>query len=170
MSSDDQRLLNTVYIISKGRPECHTARTLERIEYPGEWFIVCQDDDETLGEYRERWGDHVLTFDWHEQIKTLDTMDNFGFEKMPSGACPVRNATAEISRQRGERRHWQFDDDYVGFARYTPSTGKNKGFKKGEGDEFRRMMLALARYAERGRFENVGFCVSTIEASPGGAI
>ena len=44
--------LNTVYIISKGRPQCRTACTLEKMGYPGQWFIVCGNNDETLPEYR----------------------------------------------------------------------------------------------------------------------
>lgn len=41
---------STIYIISKGRPQCHTAKTLQRIDCPGEWFIVCGNNDETLGQ------------------------------------------------------------------------------------------------------------------------
>ena len=89
--------LSTVYIISKGRPQCHTARTLERIDYPGEWFIVCGNNDETLEQYLANWGEeHVKVFDWYDEVKRTDTMDNFGFGSMPSGACPVR----ETPRQR----------------------------------------------------------------------
>ena len=97
--------IDTIYIISKGRPKCTTAKTLEKIGYPGEWFIVCGNNDETLQEYRDMWGERVIVFDWYEEIKRTDTLDNFGFESMASGAVPVRNATCDIARSRGERRH-----------------------------------------------------------------
>ena len=48
----DIEKLNTIYIISKGRPQCHTARTLTEMNYPGPWFIVCGNNDETLEEYK----------------------------------------------------------------------------------------------------------------------
>ena len=40
----------------------------------------------------------------YEEIKKTDVMDNFGFEKMPSGAAPVRNAVFDFSRARGEKK------------------------------------------------------------------
>lgn len=93
LTTDDYRLLNTIYIISKGRPQCKTAETLTRLNYPGQWFIVCGTNDETLPEYQKRWGeDRVLVFDWKDETTRTDTLDNFGFEVMPSGAVPVRNA------------------------------------------------------------------------------
>lgn len=155
--------LNTVYIISKGRPQCHTARTLQRIGFPGAWFIVCGNNDETLPEYRERWGDRVLVFDWYEQVRHTDPMDGFGFEEMASGACPVRNATAEISRKRGEVRHWQLDDDYVSFAGYDPASGKNVRMS---GEELHRRMLAVAEFAHACGLGNAGFPPSTREVLP----
>lgn len=90
--------INTIYIISKGRPQCKTAETLTRLKFPGKWFIVCGNNDETLEEYKRRWGDKVIVFDWFDEVKKTDFLDNFGYEKMASGACPVRNAV--IFRQR----------------------------------------------------------------------
>lgn len=160
--------LNTVYIISKGRPQCHTARTLQKLDFPGEWFIVCGNNDETLPEYRELWGERVLVFDWYEQVKATDPMDGFGFDTMASGACPVRNATAEISRQRGERRHWQLDDDYTGFQVYDGSTGKRPRIR--DGRLLHDKMLELAELADRCGLSNCGFPPSTIETRGDGAL
>ena len=147
--------LNTVYIISKGRPQCRTACTLEKMGYPGQWFIVCGNNDETLPEYRERWGGHVLVFDWHDEITRTDTLDNFGFEGMASGACPVRNATARISRGRGELRHWQLDDDYTSFRHVNAELTKNVRFESGR--EFQIWLLAFAEFGYRASLRNIGF-------------
>ena len=149
------RRLNTVYIISKGRPRCTTARTLERMGYPGEWFIVCGTNDESLPEYQEAWGEHVLVFHWSEEVERTDTMDSFGFERMASGACPVRNATRRISWERGELRHWQFDDDYNGFHRIDGEHRKMRSFE--DGDEFQSWLLMLAEYGHSASLRNVGF-------------
>lgn len=160
--------LSTVYIISKGRPQCHTARTLERIGYSGDWFIVCGNNDETLEQYLARWGsERVKVFDWYEQVKATDTMDAFGFEDMPSGAVPVRNATAEISRARGERRHWQLDDDYTGFQHFDGRTGKRP---KCDGETLARMMERMAEFADECGLANCGFPPSTIETDGNGAL
>ena len=160
--------LSTIYIISKGRPQCRTAKTLTKINYPGEWFIVCGNNDETLEQYLANWGeDHVKVFDWYDEVKRTDTMDNFGFDSMPSGACPVRNATAEISRRRCERRHWQFDDDYTGFQVFDDKTGKRPHC---DGKRLAECMEAIAEFADRCGLSNCGFPPSTIETCKDGAL
>lgn len=157
LSGRDEALkkLNTIYIISKGRPKCTTARTLTKMKYPGEWFIVCGNNDETLDEYRENWGEHVLVFDWYDEITRTDTLDNLGFENMASGACPVRNATRAISAARGELRHWQFDDDYNSFRHVNSDLSKCVKFKDGE--EFQSWLLALAEFGYSASMRNIGF-------------
>lgn len=150
--------LNTVYIISKGRPNCTTAQTLEKIGFPGEWFIVCGNNDETLPEYRKKWGERVLVFDWHEEVKHSDLLDNFGVEKMGSGAVPVRNATRALSEARGEKRHWQFDDDYVNFYAKSKVDGKQKD-RALQGVEFFERLSMLSDFARSACLGNVGFAV-----------
>lgn len=150
-----KKKLNTIYIISKGRPQCRTARTLEKMNYPGEWFIVCGNNDETLPQYRDNWGDHVIVFDWYEEIKHTDTLDNFGFEDKASGACPVRNATMKISKKRGELRHWQFDDDYNDFHKFDVDNEKFRRFDSGE--EFEDWLYTVAKYGYDCGMNNIGF-------------
>lgn len=161
---DDYKRLNTIYIISKGRPQCTTAKTLTRMKYPGEWFIVNGSNDETHSEYVKNWGkDRVLAFDFEKEIENTDTMDNFGFEDKPSGAVPVRNATIDMARKRGEVRHWQFDDDYTGFMMFDRQSGKNRSV---DGEKFQRELLRIAKLGETMKMPNIGFSVSTIEANP----
>lgn len=155
--------LDTVYIVSKGRPQCRTAQTLTKMGYPGKWFVVCGTNDETLPEYRARWGEHVLTFDWYEQVKHADVLDNFGFEHMASGAVPVRNATRAISEARGERRHWQLDDDYTGFQ-ITDVANHSRPTVK-DGAELYRWMHEIAEFADRCGLANCGFPPATLETS-----
>lgn len=159
--------LNTIYIISKGRPQCKTAKTLEKMKYPGPWFIVCGNNDETLQQYRDAWGEsRILVFDWFEEVKKSDLLDNFGTETMGSGAVPVRNATRKISEDRGELRHWQFDDDYTGFFRVDTDLKKNHQIK--DGLEFEEELNKLAEYAYSAKLANIGFCLGH-EAIPSGA-
>ena len=150
--------LATLYIISKGRPHCTTAQTLVKMNYPGEWFIVCGNNDETLPQYIERWGEaKVLVFDWFEQVKHTDVLDNFGFEKMASGAAPVRNAVFDFSRARGEKRHWQMDDDFTHFR--LADMEKNRNIKM-TGELFYKWLVRLAQYADDAHLANIGFSLS----------
>ena len=158
--------LATIYIISKGRPQCKTAQTLTKMAYPGEWFIVCGNNDEKLDEYISKWGDKVKVFDWYEEIKHTDVMDNFGFQKMASGASPVRNAVFDISRSRGEKRHWQLDDDFTCFG--MANIRKNKNVKI-SGETFYFWMSRIAMYAESAKLANIGIVLAE-EAFPGSAL
>lgn len=169
LTTDDYRLLNTIYIISKGRPQCKTAETLTRLNYPGQWFIVCGTNDETLQEYQKRWGeDRVLVFDWKDETTRTDTLDNFGFEVMPSGAVPVRNATIDISRSRGERRHWQFDDDYDTFWLTNANLVKKQHLR--DGRKLQWWMCRIAKFADMCNLPNCGFALTTIESTPNAAL
>lgn len=156
--------LNTIYIISKGRPQCHTARTLVQMNYPGEWFIVCGNNDDTIPQYQERWGkDKILIFDWTEEVKQSDLLDNFGVETMSSGAVPVRNATRKIALSRGELRHWQFDDDYVMFRHISKDLTKNETIH--DGAFFEQELLKISTFAHTAKLSNAGFCLG-MEAFP----
>lgn len=144
----------TIYIISKGRPQCRSAVMLTEMRYPGNWFIVCGTNDETVGEYIERWGeDRVLIFDWEEEVQHTQLLDNFGVEKMGSGASPVRNAVIRISKERGELRHWQLDDDYEHFYISNPH---NMTHKRVDGKMLFRWFNLLGRYAQATGMSNVG--------------
>lgn len=148
--------LNVIYIISKGRPQCRTARTLEKINYPGEWFIVCGTNDETVDEYRKNWGnDKILMFNWEEEVKHTDLMDNLGVEKYPSGAAPVRNAAMMLSHKRGEIRHWQLDDDYPQFVKFNQTEKRNLSIKDGKILQFE--LGKIAYFGYKAGLENVGF-------------
>jgi hypothetical protein len=150
--------LSTVYIISKGRPECRTAKTLTTVRYAGEWYIVCGNNDETLEQYISNWGkDRVIVFDWFKESQHTDFLDNFGVEKVSSGASPARNATMRISKKRGELRHWQFDDDYTGFYLKT----KKGRSKKLSGRLLEKHLYRLAEFGYEADINNVGFAVGS---------
>lgn len=150
--------VNSIYILSKGRPECLTARILTDIKYTGRWHIVCGNDDITLEQYKKNWRDRVIVFDIDEQLSKCDFIDNFGIDFKFYGGVPVRNAIIKISRQNGEKRHWQFDDDYNSFYII------DKNFKKWHklnGKELEFELNKLAMFAYTGNLSNIGFALSS---------
>lgn len=144
--------LNTIYILSKGRPECKTAQYLTDIGYTGDWFIVCGDNDETVPEYIENWHEKVLVFNHAEYWKDIEMFDNFGTSKS-SGAAPVRNAIRDISLKRGELRHWQLDDDLYGFKILHPFKQR---FVKLEGEYLEKYLLSVSEFAHRAKIYMCG--------------
>lgn len=147
--------LNTIYIISKDRPQCKSAKTLIQMEYPMDWFIVIGSDDKYIEEYKKNFGeDKIIIFDMEEQLKITDTLDNFGFENMAHGASPVRNVVQKISYERGEIRHWQIDDDFIRFDIRVPSNHFKR--TKFNGKLLYKYLNKLSSFAESIGMANIG--------------
>ena len=88
-----------IYIISKGRPKCLTARILTRLEVAFKIVI----EPQQLSEYLEFWN--------KDQLYILP------FSNLGQGSIPVRNWVLEHSRSNGDKRHWILDDNIEGFDR-----------------------------------------------------
>lgn len=101
-------------ILTHGRPDrVLTLRTLERSGYTGPVFLVVDDEDKTLPEYRERYGDQVRVFSKSDIAARFDEADNFDDRR---SIFYARNASFEIARELGFTRFIQLDDDYTAFS------------------------------------------------------
>lgn len=101
------------FILSHGRPDrVHTARSLKRAGYTGEWYVVIDDEDASAEEYKKRFGKRVIQFSKIEVASKFDEGDNFGDRR---AIFYARNALREIAVERGIRYYIQLDDDYEGF-------------------------------------------------------
>lgn len=82
-----------IFIISKGRPQCITARSLERMGL--NYQIVVEPDE--LDDYRDVWGYRAVTGD---------------FDTRTSSSIPVRNFVDEVADCP---RYWLMDDNIEAF-------------------------------------------------------
>lgn len=99
------------YIISNRRPD--KVMTVEdafrNAVFTHQWYIVLDDEDPTIDEYRKRYGDdRIVVFPKQETMDSMDMGDNF---KM-SGSVVPRKAIWDIARQHGNRYFLVLDDDY----------------------------------------------------------
>lgn len=102
-----------VLILTHGRPnKVQTVAALERGGYTGPVFFVVDDDDATLPEYRQRYGDKVVTFSKSEIAARFDEADNFNDRR---SIFYARNAAFDIAERLGFTHFIQLDDDYSGF-------------------------------------------------------
>ena len=101
------------FIISHGRPDkVVTAKTLKRSGYTGPLFIVCDNEDKTVDQYRENFGfDKVLVFDKLRYAAMVDNCDNFQNRRTTTHA---RNACFDFAAQLGFEYFLVLDDDYTG--------------------------------------------------------
>lgn len=100
-------------ILTHGRPDrVFTLRALETHGYTGKVYFVVDDEDKTLPQYRELYGDRVLTFSKAEIAARFDEADNFNDRR---AIFYARNAAFDLAASVGCRYFIQLDDDYSGF-------------------------------------------------------
>ena len=111
-----------IFILAHGRPDkMLTVSSLKRCGYTGKWYIILDDEDKTIPEYKRLFGeDNILIFNKNEVLKTFDIMDNFPDKKVVVFA---RNVCFDFARQLGLTYYAEFEDDYKDFA-YRYPVGK----------------------------------------------
>ena len=105
------------FILTHGRP--HTQLTLDTLKthgYTGPCYFIVDDEDDTLAEYQDLYGDQVLVFSKREIGEAFDIGDNFG--DAGSWAKTIfyaRNANWDLAEELGYRYFIMLDDDYTSF-------------------------------------------------------
>lgn len=109
-----------VFILSHGRPnKVKTFSTIRRQHYTGEIFIIIDNEDSTIDDYRAIYGDQVIVFDKASVAATFDECDNFNIPR--KAVVYARNACFSIAEQLGIKYFLQLDDDYGLFQyRFSP--------------------------------------------------
>lgn len=101
-----------VFILTHGRPDRqHTLATLRAGGYSGRVWLVIDDEDSTVDEYRRLHGDAILTFSKADVAAEFDEGDQ-GRDRR--SIFYARNASWRLARDLGLRYLLQLDDDYIG--------------------------------------------------------
>ena len=88
-----------VFILSHGRPDnVITYQTLRKQGYTGKIYIIVDDEDKTLKDYKNNFGDEVIVFSKKDYENKFDIMDNFSGNKV---IVYARNACYDIARNLG---------------------------------------------------------------------
>lgn len=102
-----------VYILTYQRAnKVITYKTLRDSGYTGKIYLVCSTDDNSLEEYRKRYGEDVLIFNKEDYKGTFDIGDNFNKDNVVVFA---RNAIFDIAEQQKTKYFLVLDDDYTDF-------------------------------------------------------
>lgn len=109
------------FILTHGRPDrIKTLETLRRQGYTGKLFLIVDDQDKTVDDYKKAHGEKVVIFDKIRSASTTDSGDNFGDLR---SVLYARNACFEIAKELGLSYFVQFDDDYTSFQYRRGSDG-----------------------------------------------
>lgn len=103
-----------VFILSHGRPDnVKTLKTLDRCGYTGKTYVVVDDKDPTIDQYKENFKDRLLIFSKDEVSKLFDSADTSEDRRT---VVYARNACWRLAESLNLSHFWQLDDDYVDFA------------------------------------------------------
>lgn len=109
----DQDRKFAVFILSHGRPDnVITYRTLRSHGYTGKIFIIVDDEDKTIDEYKRTFKNEVIVFSKKDYEDKFDIMDNFQNNKV---IVYARNACYDIARSLGLDYFFEYEDDYKSF-------------------------------------------------------
>ena len=110
------------FILTHGRPDkVITYDTLKKCGYTGAVIILIDDEDKSIEQYKERFGDKVYVFSKEEIGKTFDQGDNRDNRKV---IVYARNACFDIAKQLGYKYFIQLDDDYRVFSHTSNERGE----------------------------------------------
>ena len=114
-----------VLILSHGRADrVYTVQTLRKGGYTGKIYIVVDNEDDQINDYKRIYGaDNVVVFDKEAALKQCDTMDNYGKRKI---VLPARNSCHRIAKELGLKYFLELDVDYTNFAFRFTKNGKLK--------------------------------------------
>ena len=101
------------FVLSHGRANCvYTYQSLRDCGYTGNIYIIVDDEDEQLAEYKKRYKKQVIVFNkakaW-ENVDYADTVDN------KKTALPARNICFKLAKKLGLTHFIELDDDYTTF-------------------------------------------------------
>jgi hypothetical protein len=99
------------FILTHGRASnIRTYDSLRAAGYTGQIYLLVDDLDSSLSEYKERYGDEVIVFDKQKAVDNTDACDNFGLH---NSVVFARNENFKIAKRLGITHFIQLDDDYT---------------------------------------------------------
>lgn len=107
-----------MFILTHGRPDSvYTYNSLIKCGYTGPIYLLCDDEDKALPQYRLKFGeDKVKVFSKKDYMpgpgKPWDTGDNFTHTR---AIVYARNAVYDVAESMGIKYFMQLDDDYKTF-------------------------------------------------------
>ena len=121
-----------VFIMVHGRPDkMWTYHALRNGGYTGKIYLVADDLDKTVGQYKEKYGDELIVFDKNKAAEKMDAGDNTGDLRSTLFSA---NTIFDLAKERDIKYFYIMCDDYTKFdnrfdkdLKYYISEGQGSG-------------------------------------------
>lgn len=118
------------FILTHGRSKnCLTIGTLRRDGYTGDIYLILDDEDKEINQYKQKYKDEVkdfIVFNKKEISKYFDIGDNLDNDKV---VVYARNVCHKIAKELGLTYFLELDDDYTSFGKRYEFRGKLRNNK-----------------------------------------
>ena len=102
-----------VFILTHGRAgNVLTYDSLRKCGYTGKIYLLVDDKDKQVQDYKKEFGDQVIVFDKQAAVDATDACDNY---MRHNSVVFARNWNFRVAKQLGIKYFWQLDDDYIQF-------------------------------------------------------
>lgn len=102
------------FILTHGRADrVLTYGGLKKCGYTGKIYLLVDNEDKQLSDYKSKYGDEVIVFDKKSFAKSVDACDNYDRR---NSVVFARNYNFVVARELGLTHFWQLDDDYSQFG------------------------------------------------------
>lgn len=103
-----------VFILTHGRANnVITYNVLRKQGYTGKIYLLVDDEDDQIDDYKKLYGEQVIMFNKQTAIDMTDRCDNFGKR---NAVVFARNYNFIIAKELGLKYFLQLDDDYTVFV------------------------------------------------------
>lgn len=143
-----------VFILTHGRAKQQkTLKMLKKCGYTGKYYLIVDNLDAQLEEYKKLYGEHVIVFDKDEAWKITDTFHN---SKMLKAVVFPRNVVFPIAREQNIKFFAMCDDDLTRLAYKIQKKGKMQTTKITKNIDV--ILDAYVRYADEAKMTVLGMC------------
>jgi hypothetical protein len=143
-----------VFILTHGRANnVVTYSTLRKHGYTGKIYLIVDDEDKQIDEYKSRYGDQVFVFNKQSAIDITDSGDNF---KKRNSVVYARNYSFVIAEQLGLDYFWQLDDDYNTF-RFTADENRQYITKSSSIKNLDITLAYCVEFMKSAKFDSIAF-------------
>ena len=144
-----------VFILTHGRADkVITYEVLRKQGYTGRIYLMVDDEDAQIDDYKRLYGDQVIVFSKQEAIDMTDAGDNF---KKRNGVVFARNYNFKVAKDLKLKYFLQLDDDYTGFAFAFDNQKKFLTTKRAATKNLDRVFRACVKFLVASDFDSVAF-------------